>query len=126
MLRRVADTEHARVRLLHARVLPVEAPVPPPCIDLAQLRTRLTHELARGFGALVAELVARMGDATDLTLRAHPDDLASLGELDPAATRVGDATLTRGGCVVESTESRLDATVEARVALLLAAVEVAS
>ena len=55
----------------------------------------------------------------------HPDDLALLRELGAVESHWqlhADASLTRGGCQLESERSRLDATVEARLAAVVDAV----
>lgn len=61
-----------------------------------------------------------MLSASHITLRVHPDDqplvAEGAGELLQArgARLIGDATLTRGGCIVESDIGLVDASIEAR------------
>lgn len=59
-------------------------------------------------------------------VRMHPDDCARVrgaaGEGDPGWDLVEDAALTRGGCVVETETSSIDATVETRLAAAAAQV----
>jgi flagellar assembly protein FliH len=72
---------------------------------------------------VVRQAVAALPTATrELRLRVHPDDLALLRELDAAETHwqlIADATLKRGGCLLESGRSRLDASVEVRLATMI-------
>jgi flagellar assembly protein FliH len=69
-----------------------------------------------------AEAVAMVGDFTDLTIRAHPDDAsrlevyASTLEEQFGSTRhvrvVRDGSIVPGGCVVETAQMRVDATLD--------------
>jgi flagellar biosynthesis/type III secretory pathway protein FliH len=78
--------------------------------------------------------LSRMRSAQRLVVRLHPDDAswleqhpAVLAELRAKHTLAGtlevrgDASLTRGGCIVESNIGELDARVETRLKLLAAA-----
>lgn len=126
MLRRLAAAERTRARSLFTPDIAAPTPTAHYRADAARLRALLISELSRSFAALAGPLIARSG-AGPITLRAHPNDLAELPALpgDAPLTRLADPSLTRGGCVVESAAGMLDATVEARVARLLAAAEVA-
>jgi len=74
----------------------------------------------------VRQAAAALPAATrDLRVHLHPDDLALLRELGAVESHWqlhADANLTRGGCQLESERSRLDATVEARLAAVVDAV----
>jgi flagellar assembly protein FliH len=74
----------------------------------------------------VRQAAAALPAATrDLRVHRHPDDLALLRELGAVESHWqlhADASLTRGGCQLESERSRLDATVEARLAAVVDAV----
>jgi flagellar assembly protein FliH len=74
----------------------------------------------------VRQAAAALPAATrDLRVHLHPDDLALLRELGAVESHWqlhADASLTRGGCQLESERSRLDATVEARLAAVVDAV----
>lgn len=101
----------------------------------AHLTRLLLAELARapaGIVDTVAEALARVRDARETRLRVHPEDRILLPTADQLCARHGlrgvltlleDATLTRGGCVLQSTDGTLDARVETRVGRLLAAAE---
>jgi flagellar assembly protein FliH len=79
---------------------------------------------------LIARAVRQAADALpaatrELRVRLHPDDLDLLYEMcaiEGPWTTHADASLTRGGCQLESERSRLDATVEARLAAVIDAV----
>jgi flagellar biosynthesis/type III secretory pathway protein FliH len=87
--------------------------------------------------ALLRPHLARMRRAQRLVLRLHPED-ASWLEQHPAALNTlreqqtqasslelrPDASITRGGCVVESNIGELDARVETRLTLLATALGV--
>jgi flagellar assembly protein FliH len=70
---------------------------------------------------LVRELVPMLPASTrQLRIRVHPDEAAllkdALSETDERGWRIEeDATLSRGGCRLESEYSRLDASLEARL-----------
>ena len=79
---------------------------------------------------LIARAMRQAADALpaatrELRVRLHPDDLDLLNEMGAIEghwTTHADASLTRGGCQLESERSRLDATVEARLAAVIDAV----
>ena len=101
----------------------------------AHLADLLIAELTRspaGIGDLVAEALARLRLAPAVTLHLHPDDRALLPPparlceahgMHGALAIVEDPSLTRGGCLLQSADGTLDARVETRVELLLAAAE---
>jgi hypothetical protein len=125
MLRRLTAGERTRVRALRTPAAGDAVRRSSRRIaDVATLRAQLLAELTRDFTELARGLLARMGDADDVALRAHPDDLARLADLDPRIARIADPALSRGGCLLQSASGELDATVETRVALLLAGAEV--
>lgn len=75
--------------------------------------------------AVVQEALALAVEAGQpATLRLHPQDLASLSagrsEPDPSVKWVADASLTPGGCVVESAHGTVDASLEKRWARAVA------
>jgi len=79
---------------------------------------------------LIARTVRQAADALpaatrELRVRLHPDDLDLLNEMGAIEshwTTHADTSLSRGGCLLESERSRLDATVEARLAAVIDAV----
>lgn len=71
--------------------------------------------------ALVERATARVARARRISVRVHPEDVARLDGIDAAI--VGDATLARGDCVVESDLGDVDGRVETQIARLLAALE---
>ena len=102
--------------------------------ELAQLaviiaRRVIAHELATQ-PERIADVVRQAATALpsaarELRVRLHPDDVALLRELEAVESHwqlVADATLKRGDCVLESGRSRLDATLETRLAALVDAV----
>ncbi len=79
--------------------------------------------------AVVKETVKALPVAHQkITLSLHPDDVAlireamSLEEDTPAWVLVEDPVLTRGGCVVATETSHIDATVENKIAMIIATV----
>lgn len=90
--------------------------------DLARqvVRQELHQQPMHLLGVVREALGQLIEDGLPATVRMHPDDLAlmkgalleTLGENPPEL--VADATLTPGGCVVESRTSSVDATVEKR------------
>ena len=77
--------------------------------------------------ALVRESVALLPlSSREVKVHLHPEDAATLRErLAPAVserawTLIEDPTLTRGGCIVRSESSRIDARVESRIAAVAA------
>lgn len=96
---------------------------------LAVCATQLARQVVRSELATRADLVATVAEealetlllsARHITLRVHPDDhpLVALGAADTIAARggrlVSDASMTRGGCLVESDIGVIDATIETR------------
>lgn len=103
-------------------------------LELARLamtvaRQVLAHEL-RTSPDLVVEAVRQaalaLPSATGkLRVRLHPDDLALMRSLDMVESHwqlVGDATLQRGDCMLDTERSRLDARLETRLAAVVDAV----
>lgn len=76
---------------------------------------------------LVNETVSLLpGASRDVQLCLHPDDAQLLHDLQPGSDGenmwqiIGDAALQRGGCVVKTSVSRIDATVETRLDNIIA------
>ncbi len=72
--------------------------------------------------ALIREAVGRLPAArAEVRVHLHPEDAAAIAERlaqaggERAWTVVEDPTLTRGGCLVRSENSQIDARVESRV-----------
>jgi flagellar assembly protein FliH len=72
--------------------------------------------------ALIREAVGRLpAAARDVRVHLHPEDAAAIAGLlatagqERAWTMVEDPTLTRGGCLVRSENSQIDARLESRV-----------
>jgi flagellar assembly protein FliH len=96
---------------------------------LAISATQLARQIVRSELIARADLVAQVAQealdtlllsARHITLRVHPDDhaLVALGAADVIAARggrlVSDASMARGGCLVESDIGVIDATIETR------------
>ena len=96
---------------------------------LAQAATQLARQVVRSELALRPEAVAQVAaeavnmvlmTARHITVRVHPDDhpLVAQGAAEALESRgarlMADASVTRGGCVVESDVGVLDAGIEAR------------
>ena len=96
---------------------------------LAATATELARQIVRSELVARPELVAAVAvealdtlllSARHIVLRVHPDDqaLIAAGAADHLAARgarlIGDAELTRGGCLVESDLGVIDASIEAR------------
>ena len=103
--------------------------------DLAQLALAVGKQLARRelkvdpaqVIALVRESLALLpASAREIRVHLHPEDAATVRErLAPASSErawalTEDPTLTRGGCLVQSECSRIDARFESRVAAVTA------
>lgn len=110
---------------------PLDAGVEQELAQLALLVARrvIAHELATRPELIVQavrQAVAALPSATrDVRVRLHPDDLALMRELEAAETHwqlVADPALKRGGCLLESEHSRLDAQLETRLAVMIDAV----
>ena len=96
---------------------------------LAAAATALARQVVRGELAERPQLVATVAQealetlllsARHITIRVHPDDhvLVAQGAADTLAARgarlLADATIERGGCVVESDIGVVDASIETR------------
>ncbi len=103
--------------------------------ELAQLALAIGKQLARRelridptqVIAILRESLALLpAAAREVRVHLHPEDAATVREhLSPpsserAWTIVEDPTLSRGGCVVHSQSSRIDARLEARIAAIAA------
>ncbi|HTX05825.1 MAG TPA: FliH/SctL family protein [Steroidobacteraceae bacterium] len=103
--------------------------------ELAQLALAIGKQLARRelriepaqVIAILRESLALLpAAARDVRVHLHPEDAATVREhlTTPAADRawtiVEDPTLSRGGCVIHSQSSRIDARLEARIAAVAA------
>lgn len=132
--------EQGRAQLARLEAICAQAARPLATLDseveqeLAQLalvvaRRVIAHELAshpEHIVAAVRQAAAALPAATrDLRVRLHPDDVALLRELHAAEAHwqlVADSSIQRGGCVLESERSRLDARLETRLAAMIDAV----
>lgn len=105
--------------------------------ELAQLALAIGKQLARRelridpaqVIAILRESLALLpAAAREVRVHLHPEDAAMVRERlttptsDRAWTLVEDPTLSRGGCVVNSQASRVDARLEARIAAVAASV----
>lgn len=106
--------------------------------ELTWLATEIARQLVRRelrtspgeIVAVVREAVALLpAGSTGVQVQLHPDDarlireVLSLGRDDEPVWRiVEDQTLTRGGCVVNTDLSRIDATIEKRLGAVIATV----
>ena len=103
--------------------------------ELAQLALAVGKQLARRelriepaqVIAILRESLALLpAAAREVRVHLHPEDAATVREhlTAPAAgqawTIVEDPTLSRGGCVIQSQSSRIDARLEARIAAIAA------
>ena len=93
---------------------------------LAQVRRELATPLEPLKATVQEALALLVEDGKPATLRLHPDDLALL-QAEPTTPWAGvavqlqaDDSLTPGGCVVESPQGAVDATVEKRWARAVA------
>jgi flagellar assembly protein FliH len=105
--------------------------------ELAQLALGVGKQLARReLRAEPAQVIAILREslallpatAREVRVHLHPEDAATVREhlsvpaVDRAWTIVEDPTLSRGGCVIHSQSSRIDARLEARIAAVAASV----
>lgn len=103
--------------------------------ELAQLALSIGKQLARRelriepaqVIAILRESLALLpAAAREVRVHLHPDDAATVREhlttpgTERAWTMVEDPTLSRGGCVIHSQSSRIDARLEARIAAVAA------
>jgi flagellar assembly protein FliH len=126
---------------LNARVARLDEILNALCRPLAELETEVEQQLillALAVGkqlarrelktdpgqiaALIREAVGRLpAAARDVRVHLHPEDAAAVAERLPSAGQerawsvVEDPTLTRGGCLVRSENSQIDARLESRV-----------
>lgn len=90
-----------------------------------QIIRRELHTQPGEIVGVIREAVALLPlSAREVKVQVHPDDAAfireTLGEGETAWQLVDDPGITRGGCVINSTRSRVDATLEHRLAALAA------
>lgn len=98
-------------------------------LALAAARQVIRREIQTQPGEVVAVVREAVGllplAAREITVRLHPEDAAfvgeTLGEGERSAWQLqDDPTLSRGGCVVETPRSRVDASLERRLSALAA------
>ncbi|MFQ5414517.1 MAG: FliH/SctL family protein [Phycisphaerae bacterium] len=100
-------------------------------LELAvRIATKLTFEVGRlhreAAQANLRRAIELVGSATDLTIRAHPDDVATMetfakglaeaGRVSSGARVVADASVAPGGCTVRTDRTDIDATLDTQVA----------
>jgi flagellar assembly protein FliH len=93
----------------------------------SQLARRTLRQEPAQIIAIVRECLKQLPHASrDVRVRLHPEDATVVrAQLAPVAgehawTLIDDATLTRGGCLIESEHSQLDARFESRLQALVA------
>lgn len=98
-------------------------------LAMAVARQVIGHEPAAGpervAAAIRGGLAALPAASRALTIHLHPEDHALVAETlqldgDPPPRMVVDATITHGGCRIETADSIVDATVETRLATVIA------
>lgn len=106
--------------------------------ELTWLATEIARQLVRRelrtspgeIVAVVREAVALLpAGSTSVQVRLHPDDVRLIREVlslgqdnEPIWRMIEDQTLSRGGCVVNTDLSRIDATIEKRLGAVIATV----
>jgi flagellar assembly protein FliH len=147
MARARAETS-ARLTALEERVKRLDATLQLLARPLQQLDAEVESELAQlalGVGKQIArrelhseptQIIAILREsltllpiaAREVRVHLHPEDAATVREhltapaADRAWTIVEDPTLSRGGCVIHSQASRIDARLEARIAAVATSV----
>jgi flagellar assembly protein FliH len=132
-------------REIEARVARLEAMLAAAAQPLARLDIEVEEELARLAVTIARRVLAHElsvhpqrivetvhravgllpAGSRELRVHLHPDDLKLLresGAADAGWQLIADPALSRGGCRIESTQSRLDATLEARLTAVIDAV----
>lgn len=99
---------------------------------MAVVKQMIRRELKISPGEVVAVVREALSllpaAAEDITLELHPDDAKIIrdtlvhSEINPGWNIIEDALLTRGGCRVLTSKSRIDATVEKRMKAVIAEV----
>ena len=122
MLRRLAQTLEELSGLRDNMVRQTER-------ELVQLSVAIARRILQREVSVDPELTAalahialeRLGGAAPATVRLHPDDYANVtaGQITPLGSRqvevLADATVARGGCLVESEFGFINASVDAQV-----------
>lgn len=125
MLRRLADTLRELEELRRSMIRQTEHQVVQ--LALAIAKRILRREVASDHDLLCAMArvaLDRIGDARPARIRLHPDDHAAIvaargpGWAGGHVTVEADATVSRGGCLVESPFGFADASVEAQFRVL--------
>jgi flagellar biosynthesis/type III secretory pathway protein FliH len=98
----------------------LEAEVVELALSVAARILRTEAESGRDLAARLARVgLSRLGDCDRLSIRLHPEDVASVerapGILREGISLVGDPAVGRGGAVVESEFGRLDARLEVQL-----------
>ena len=70
--------------------------------------------------SIVSQVLERARRAQQVTIRVHPDDITRIEEMPQtqAATIQGDASVERGGCIVETELGQLDGRIDVQLAAL--------
>jgi len=99
-------------------------------LAIAMARQIIRRELRQEPGQVVAiakEALAQLpGGANKITVTLHPEDAVLLREFLPESAEqeyriVENGAIQRGGCMVEASNSRVDATVEKQISSMVAA-----
>jgi flagellar assembly protein FliH len=94
------------------------------CIGKQLARRELRIEPAHVIAIMRESLALLPAAAREVRIQLHPEDAATVREhltapnAERAWTIVEDPTLSRGGCVIHSQSSRIDARLEARIAAI--------
>lgn len=80
------------------------------------------HEIgldSERLAALVRDGISSLADDTEISVRLHPDEIDAVRgarpSLEDSVRLIADASLSRGGCVLESSDRVVDARIEARL-----------
>ncbi len=120
MLGRLAQTIEELAEVRREMIRQTERQMVQLALAIAKRVVRREIALDRDLTQTMARLaLERLGDATTVTVRLHPDDFAAIGsgrdEWDRShVTVVADRDVSRGGCLVESDFGFIDGSIEAQ------------